>query len=148
MSKYKKTGAEIGKLVESKQAAYGDSFGRSGSVMRLLYPNGIKPEQYDDALGVVRVLDKLFRIANHRDAFGESPWRDICGYGLLGAVRTEKRSPVSATTRLAVAACAKFEENLKLADEIGKTINMEPYAMSWGVKTTSKPKKRGIKFRD
>ena len=38
---------------------------------------------------VVRVLDKLFRIATDRDALGESPWRDIAGYGLLGARRVE-----------------------------------------------------------
>jgi hypothetical protein len=81
-------GAEIGRLVEEKQRAYGDSYGRSGAVMRILYPDGIRPEQMDDALAVVRVLDKLFRIATDRDALGESPWRDIAGYGLLGARRS------------------------------------------------------------
>lgn len=83
-------GAEIGRLVAEKQRAYGDSYGRSGEVMRVLYPDGIRPEQYDDALAVVRVVDKLFRIATDRDALGESPWRDIAGYGLLGAARAER----------------------------------------------------------
>lgn len=87
--RYKAAGAQIGELVDQKQAAYGDAFGKSGAVMRILYPNGISPEQMDDALAVVRVLDKLFRIATDRDALGESPWRDITGYGLLGAVRVE-----------------------------------------------------------
>lgn len=87
---YEKLGAEIGRLVTEKQAAYGDSFGRSGDVMRILYPKGIHPEQMSDALAVVRVLDKLFRIATDRDALGESPWRDVAGYGLLGAARVEK----------------------------------------------------------
>lgn len=87
---YVSIAAEIGRLVGEKQLAYGNSFGRSGGVMRILYPNGIRPEQYDDALGVVRVVDKLFRIANRRDAFGESPWRDIGGYGILGAERCER----------------------------------------------------------
>lgn len=32
---------------------------------------------------VVRVVDKLFRIANHKDAFGENPWADIAGYAVL-----------------------------------------------------------------
>jgi hypothetical protein len=81
-------GQEIGALVATKQKAYGDSFGRSGAVLRILYPLGIAPEQFDDALAVVRVVDKLFRIATDRDALGESPWRDVCGYGLLGAART------------------------------------------------------------
>ena len=35
-------------------------------------------------LTIVRIVDKLFRITNQKDAFGESPYRDIAGYGLLG----------------------------------------------------------------
>ncbi len=75
---------EIADLVESKQAAYGNSFGSSGDVLRILYPLGIKSEQYDDMLCIVRIIDKLFRIATDKHAMGESPYRDICGYGLLG----------------------------------------------------------------
>ena len=81
---YQKLGKEIGQLVNEKQAAYGDSFSRCEHIMRELYADGIKPEQYIDALAVVRIIDKLFRIATKKDAFGESPWRDITGYGLLG----------------------------------------------------------------
>lgn len=80
---------EIGQLVEDKQAAYGDSFGKSGQVLRILYPNGISLGQVDDALCIVRIVDKLFRIATDRDALGESPYRDIAGYALLGAMRAE-----------------------------------------------------------
>lgn len=87
---YQHLGRDIGALVEEKQAAYGDSFGKSGAVMRILYPNGIASEKLDDALAVVRVLDKLFRIATDRDALGESPWRDIGGYALLAVKRAEK----------------------------------------------------------
>ncbi len=84
---YAELGREIGALVEEKRAAYGDSFGKSGEVMRILYPDGIGVDQYNDALTVVRILDKLFRIATDRDAMGESPYRDIAGYGILGARR-------------------------------------------------------------
>ena len=31
-------------------------------------------------LAITRVVDKLFRIANRKDAFGENPWQDIAGY--------------------------------------------------------------------
>lgn len=86
---YARLGEEIGKLVEAKQAAYGCAFNKAGKVMKVLYPDGIAPEQMDDALAVVRVVDKLFRIATDRDALGESPYRDIAGYGLLGAARHE-----------------------------------------------------------
>lgn len=89
VSAYVTLGMEIGALVERKQAAYGDSYGKSGDIMRILYPDGIRPEQYDDALGVVRTVDKLFRVATDRDALGESPWGDIAGYGLLGAARAK-----------------------------------------------------------
>lgn len=88
-SGFRGLGAEIGALVEQKQAAYGDSFGKSGAVMRILYPDGIPPEKLDDALTVVRVVDKLFRIATDRDALGESPWRDVAGYSLLAVRRAE-----------------------------------------------------------
>tara|TARA_R100001244_G_scaffold100761_1_gene75140 strand:+ start:150 stop:443 length:294 start_codon:yes stop_codon:yes gene_type:complete len=80
-------GQEVGKLVAEKQKAYGDSFGRSGECLRQMYPEGIKPEQYDDLLTIARILDKLFRIANDPDAFEENPYQDIVGYGLLGMHR-------------------------------------------------------------
>lgn len=87
---YLETAAEIGGLVEEKQKAYGDSFGQAGLIMQVLYPSGIRPDQYDDALCVIRILDKLFRIATDRDALGESPYRDIAGYAILGAVAVER----------------------------------------------------------
>lgn len=89
IGRFSRIGLDIGKLVDEKNAAYGDSFARSGQIMRILYPNGIAPEQVDDALAVVRVIDKLFRVATDRDALGESPWRDVAGYGILGAARVE-----------------------------------------------------------
>lgn len=77
-------GAEIGALVDRKNAAYGSSFSKSGAFMRLLYPEGITPDQYDNALLLVRIFDKQVRIATHKDALGENPFSDIAGYGLLG----------------------------------------------------------------
>ena len=80
---YAKIGALIGSLVERKNSAYGDSFGKSGKVLRILYPQGIEPEKVDDALCITRIIDKLFRIAADRDAFGEDPYKDIAGYCML-----------------------------------------------------------------
>jgi hypothetical protein len=77
-------------LKMAKQAAYGDAFGKAGDVLRILFPDGVSPDFYDDLLGVVRVIDKLFRIATARDALGEDPWEDLAGYGLLGAARCER----------------------------------------------------------
>lgn len=84
---YSEIGKSIGELVETKQAAYGDSFGKSGQIIRILYPNGIPLDKLNDALTVVRVIDKLFRIATDRDALGESPWKDIAGYSILSLRR-------------------------------------------------------------
>jgi len=87
---YKNIGTQIGELVDEKNAAYGSSFAECHKILGVLYPSGIKPEQYTDALAIIRVIDKLFRIANKKDAFGESPWRDIAGYALLGVNNDQK----------------------------------------------------------
>lgn len=84
--KFVGVGRQVGELVEQKNRAYGNSFGKSGAVLRELYPCGIALDQYDDMLCVVRIVDKLFRIATDKAALGESPYRDIAGYGILGAV--------------------------------------------------------------
>lgn len=84
---YTDAGRDLGKMVGEKQAAYGNSYGKAGQVMQILYPNGISPKQMDDALAVVRVIDKLFRIATDKNAYGENPWLDIAGYGLLGSTK-------------------------------------------------------------
>lgn len=89
MIDYAKIGQEIGELVTTKQKFYGNSFGNAGKVMLILYPNGIGPDQVDDALTIVRMIDKLFRIATKKDALGESPYRDIAGYAILAIGRDE-----------------------------------------------------------
>jgi hypothetical protein len=90
-SPYHGIASTVAALVTEKQAAYGDSFGRSGEVLRILYPNGIPANAMPDALTIVRVIDKLFRVATRKDAFGESPWRDVVGYGLLAIKRDENK---------------------------------------------------------
>ena len=81
---YESIGQQVGSLCAEKSEAYGDSFGQACRILEVLYPTGIKPNQYRDALAITRVIDKLFRLANKKDAFGESPWKDICGYAILG----------------------------------------------------------------
>ena len=76
---------QVGTLVAQKNIAYGDSFRRSGEILAILYPEGVATGQYEDMLGVVRIIDKLFRIANGDHT--EDPWQDIAGYGILGMAR-------------------------------------------------------------
>lgn len=77
-------GARVGTLVQHKAEAYGDSLRVAAKCMQLMYPNGIPFEKIPDALLIVRILDKLNRIANDKGAFGESPYLDIAGYGIRG----------------------------------------------------------------
>jgi len=83
MGKFEKIGTEVGQLVDKKNKAYGNSFFRAGEVLKVLYPDGIKPDQYIDVLCMVRMLDKFFRIATDPNAFNESPREDLIGYSLL-----------------------------------------------------------------
>ena len=82
---YETIGRNIGRLVDKKNIAYGDSFHQSCKILEILYPDGVTLSQYKDMLGVVRVIDKLFRIANRKDAFSENPWNDIAGYGIVAS---------------------------------------------------------------
>lgn len=86
---YKAIAESVASVVESKQSAYGNSFGQADKVFNLLYPNGIHAEQMKDALTLVRILDKMFRIATQKDAYGENPYMDIAGYCLLAVKRRE-----------------------------------------------------------
>lgn len=87
MNRYTQEAINLAELITKKQIAYGDSFGRSKYIIEVLYPKGISPEQYQDALAVIRIIDKLFRIANDKFSMAEDPWQDIAGYALLSLVR-------------------------------------------------------------
>jgi hypothetical protein len=80
---YERIGKEIGQLLERKQVSYGNSFGRSCEILKVLYPNGVDPEQFTEMLTVVRIIDKLFRIATDKDQFEEDSFKDIAGYAIL-----------------------------------------------------------------
>ena len=88
IDKYKRIGETIGKLVDEKNKAYGDSFNKCGEFLKILYPDGVKPDQYSDMLGQVRVFDKMMRSATAKEALGENPWNDIAGDGILKSEET------------------------------------------------------------
>jgi len=95
-SHFVQLGESIGQLLDQKDAAYGSSFDKSGEVLRVLFPDGVRVDQYRDLLAITRILDKLFRIATRKDAFAESPWQDIAGYAILALandVRATERAP-------------------------------------------------------
>ena len=82
-NKFMPHAVKIAELVKEKNLAYGDAAGKSIDYLKLLYPNGIQPEQYQDMLLLIRDFDKSMRIATDKDALGENPWGDKMGYALL-----------------------------------------------------------------
>lgn len=89
---YPELAKSVGELVQEKQKAYGDSFGKAHRILQELFPNGISPDQYHDVLTLARIIDKLFRIATNKTALGESPWQDIAGYALLALARDKREN--------------------------------------------------------
>lgn len=89
LNKYEQIGKKIGSLVEHKNDCYGDVTRKSGEIFKILYPNGIKTEEYTEMIALVRVMDKISRIANGNKG-DENAWKDLAGYGILGVVRTEE----------------------------------------------------------
>ena len=75
----------LGDTVAKKNQQYGNSWEKSAAIMMILYPKGIMPNRYHDSLLVVRILDKLCRIATNEQGDIENPFEDIAGYGMLGS---------------------------------------------------------------
>ena len=89
---FEELAGDIGKLVSSKNKAYGSAFDKADQFLRVLYPNGVKPEQFGDMLCVVRIFDKLMRISTNDNGTQEGledAYSDITGYGLLGLRRAK-----------------------------------------------------------
>lgn len=97
---YEEIGQALGKLVDEKQKAYGDSITSCGELLKV-FMRGWKGEDglyhIPESLlwhisMMVRIIDKQNRIFNNPDfdLMGESPYRDIAGYGLLGDNKNEK----------------------------------------------------------
>lgn len=90
---FEEKGHKLGKLVDEKQAAYGDSVTKASKLMKVYLENYKTNEGYlipeellDHILLQVRIIDKQNRIFSNpkADKMDESPYDDISGYGLLG----------------------------------------------------------------
>lgn len=93
-SYYETKGQTLGKLVDEKQKAYGDSITKSSKLLRVFledYKNDDNtytiPDSLLDHIAIqVRIMDKQNRIFSNPDGdlMSEKPYNDIIGYGLLG----------------------------------------------------------------
>jgi len=82
---------EIGNLTADKNAAYGNSVSTVDACLRVFFPSGIPTRKFRHAMLLTRILDKMMRIANDEGAFGESPYRDIAGYAIMGALINDEQ---------------------------------------------------------
>lgn len=91
---FESKGQSLGKLIDLKQEAYGDSVSKTSKLIRILLSDylqkdgtyRITEELLDHILLQVRIIDKQNRIFSNpkADKMGESPYTDISGYGMLG----------------------------------------------------------------
>lgn len=100
---FEKTAAEIAQTLEKKQEAYGDSFGKTSDIMRILLKENYIESQdaflipsalLSELLTIVRILDKISRIATSPtgDKMDESPYADIAGYAILSLSRSREQT--------------------------------------------------------
>jgi len=74
----------ITSMVKEKNRGYGSAFQKVSHILSILFPNGIPTNKYHDVAILVRVLDKICRIASANDKdVKKDAWLDITGYGLL-----------------------------------------------------------------
>lgn len=74
-------------LVAEKNSAYGSAFEQITKLLEQLFPNGIPVHKYGDVSILIRMLDKVCRIANEQENFNnEDAWDDIMGYAMIAKV--------------------------------------------------------------
>lgn len=76
----KEIATDIGNFVEEKNQGYGNSFDKTENFLLSLYPNGIKPDQFTDAICSMRIFDKLSKLSSgNGDKFDENIYEDLMG---------------------------------------------------------------------
>lgn len=87
---YKEVGSSIGHIVDQKNKQYGNAINDTEDFLRLLYPCGIAPSDYKNIGILVRIFDKIKRIANGNKG-DENAYMDIAGYAILmSKIKEEK----------------------------------------------------------
>jgi hypothetical protein len=106
-SVFLKIAQDVAVMLVDKNESYGNSYAKVGELMKILFPNGVPIDRMQEALVITRVLDKLGRLANSPEAFGESPWRDIAGYAILQLALWE--GTIEPNFRIIVPTCPGIE---------------------------------------
>lgn len=103
--KFTALGTSIGSILAAKNKSYGDSFAESVKVIEALFPSGIPKSAYPQLLTIIRMVDKLFRIAtisqDPKYSFSEGEvdaWQDLAGYSILALERVTRSAAPEAKT--------------------------------------------------
>ena len=84
--------SSLADTLAEKNAAYGNSYAVTGDFLRLLWPAGCKPEDFDKVMLCARMFDKMKRLAASKPGDDEDPLLDLAGYAVLG-LATRKVTP-------------------------------------------------------
>ena len=90
-NKFLDIATELAILLKSKNEQYGSAYASAPEILKILYPDGVMPEDYSSLLYVTRVLDKLQRIATNNANDLEDPFKDIAGYSILYLEKQDQR---------------------------------------------------------
>jgi len=98
---------EIGELLVIKDAAYGSAFEKTKEIFKILFPAGLPVGAYDDALTIMRILDKICRLGvlctnpeeNKTAERTEDAWKDIAGYAIKALSAERKRASEDMTNK-------------------------------------------------
>lgn len=87
--------SDIGSLLQRKNIQNYHSFEKTPEILKLLYPKGVQPDQYENLLFLVRILDKVNRVAaagqkgQHIQDVEDTTLVDIAGYAILAQTLRE-----------------------------------------------------------
>lgn len=99
----KKLFEEIENVFVEKQSKYGQVDVKIKNMLKELYPNGVKPEQYNEFMNVLKMLEKISRLTNENiDIKGKSDALvDLAGYAMLGVKKMgEQSEPTTEPSRI------------------------------------------------
>lgn len=98
---FEQMGQDIGAFTDTKQKAYGNSVDKAFELMKVFlreYRNKdntytIPESLLKHLLLQVRIIDKQNRLFSNPDGdlMGESPYKDITGYGMIGIQMSEQK---------------------------------------------------------
>lgn len=151
MKNFQELAKGIADLVAEKEKSYGSAFDKCGDFLKVLYPEGIKPEQYKDMLCIVRVFDKLMRIATSYEGTEEKKvdaYSDLMGYGLLGlrASLEEREAQVQSKEKQELTQEGFVPEQVERWKRLYKTPNRAKELDAWveRIREINKEKREGV----